>query len=383
MKEKQVYILQKFLKKTYKWRMEKRNRSEYKEASPLIKFRQITKVMRFIKIKFNKLAYKAVFTTGAIILLNCANVNAEPCVGKFVNPITDICWSCMFPLKIGDMTVYSGGREDTKNSSGIPCMCKKKGVPVPGLPVSFWEPARLADVTRTPYCMVGLGGFQMMKTVKKHGSVARKSNDEALKHSFYHVHWYIYPVMYWLEILTDFICLEQASIDVGYMSEFDPLWSNDELNAIINPEAILFANQIAQLACGADCMAATIGFPLDSLFWCAGCNGSLYPFGGFIEHHKSGVESSTLIVERTIARLHRVGLAWDTVSDICKKKVSLKVNKTQYKLQMTFPIPSTKGKLTCNPFGRTTSLWGGGKEIPGNGEDFGYLIWRKKRCCVL
>lgn len=49
MKEKQFYILQKFLKKIYKWRMEKRNRSEYKEVSPLIKFRQITKVIRFIK----------------------------------------------------------------------------------------------------------------------------------------------------------------------------------------------------------------------------------------------------------------------------------------------------------------------------------------------
>ena len=90
MKEKQFYILQKFLKKTYKWRKE-RNKEVTNNVSPLIKFRQITRVMIFIKIKFNKLAYKAVFTIGAIILLNCTNVNAEPCVGKFVNPITDIC----------------------------------------------------------------------------------------------------------------------------------------------------------------------------------------------------------------------------------------------------------------------------------------------------
>jgi len=255
--------------------------------------------------------------------------------------------------------------------------------PVLGIPISFWEPARLADVTRTPYCMVSLGGFQLMKSAKKHGSVARKSNNEALKHSFYHVHWYIYPLIYWLELLTDFICLEQTSIDVAYLSEFDPLWNNDELNAILNPEAILFGNPIAQLACSADCMMATSGFSSDNLFWCAGCDGGLYPFGGFIENHVGGVQASSLIVERVIARLHRVGLAWDTVSNVCKKQLAVKVKKTQYKLQMTFPIPNSTGKMCCNPFGRLSAIWGAGREIPGNGEDFGYLVWRKKYCCIM
>ena len=32
-----------------------------------------------------------------------ARADAGPgrCTGKFVNPITDICWSCLFPLSIG------------------------------------------------------------------------------------------------------------------------------------------------------------------------------------------------------------------------------------------------------------------------------------------
>ena len=69
----------------------------------------------------------------AMTLFNCANVNAEPCVGKFVNPITDICWSCIFPIKIGNIPIYSGGREDTNNPSTIPCLCMKNilGVPTP------------------------------------------------------------------------------------------------------------------------------------------------------------------------------------------------------------------------------------------------------------
>ncbi len=315
--------------------------------------------------------------------ITCCEVRAEPCVGKFVNPVTDICWSCVFPIKIGNIPVYLGGRQDTKNPSTMPCICNENGIPTPGIPMSFWEPVRLADVARTPYCMVSLGGFQLMKSTKKHGTIARKSNNEALKHSFYHVHWYIYPLIYWLELLTDFVCLEQTAMDVAYLSEFDPLWNNDELNAILNPEAILFANPTAQLACGADCIAANTHFSREELFWCAGCNGSLYPFGGFVESHVGGVQASSLIVERTIARLHRAGLAWDTVTDVCKKQLALKVKKNQYKMQMTFPIPNSKGPMSCNPFGRTTSIWGAGREIPGNGEDFGYLIWRKKYCCLM
>src|SRR3546814_10200868 len=26
----------------------------------------------------------------------------------------------------------------------------------------------------------------------------------------WHVHWYVYPLLYWMEILTDFVCFEQA-----------------------------------------------------------------------------------------------------------------------------------------------------------------------------
>ena len=294
----------------------------------------------------------------------------------------DICWSCIFPITIGSLPIYTGGREDTDNPRSPICMC---GI-VPGISIGFWEPARLADVTRTPYCMVGLGGLKLGGNVtKKHGSVARKGNNHALKHSFYHVHWYVYPIMYWLEILVDFLCLESMSIDIAYLSELDPLWNNDELNTIINPEAILFGNSIAQLACAADCMAASVGFPSEWLFWCSGCHGSLYPFGGFIEAHTGGVEASSLIVERTIARLHRVGLAWETSGPgaLCQKRLAPKVKKKQYKLQMTYPIPNARGSMTCNPFGRTTAFWGSGREFPGNGEDFGYLIWRKRNCCLM
>ncbi|MCB1073690.1 MAG: TraU family protein, partial [Chlamydiia bacterium] len=51
-----------------------------------------------------------------------------------------------------------------------------------------------------------------------------------------------------------------------------------------------------------------------------------------------------------------------------------------YKTQLTYPIAQTKGP--CNALGRSDVLWGGGKSFPYGGEDFVYLIWTKKHCCL-
>ncbi|KJW06043.1 traU family protein [Orientia tsutsugamushi str. UT144] len=47
---------------------------------------------------------------------------------------------------------------------------------------------------------------------------------------------------------------------------------------------------------------------------------------------------------------------------------------------MTYPIPETK---SCKSIGQTEATWQAGREFPVNGEDFGYLIWRKRDCCLL
>ena len=136
-------------------------------------------------------------------------------------------------------------------------------------PLPFWEPARLIDVTRIPYCLVNMGGIQAAPPkVIGQGDVAQNM-DDGTKQSFYQVHLYVYPVLYLLELLLDFVCLEQDKFDLVYMTELDPFWADDEKNAILNPEGILFGNPIAQAACAADCIAATAppsdGHPL--LVW--------------------------------------------------------------------------------------------------------------------
>jgi len=314
------------------------------------------------------------------------------CQGKFVNPITDICWSCVFPITLGGMKITTGS-EDTKNPHRLICSCPRPPIPinVPGTPVSFWEPVRLVDVTRTPYCMVNLGGFKITgqaDSPKSAGSVSTKGggSTRSLKHSFYQVHWYMYPIIYWLELLTDFACLEkpniQDAVEKFYLTELDPFWDDDETSFIINPEAVLFGNPIAQAACVADCLAASSGFPLDPLFWCGGCQGSLYPFTGSISAYVGGVQASLLATQRMIAKLHRELFLWGYAGEaaLCGRYPMPIILKSQYKTQMVYPIPVTNG---CQPLGRSEIFWGAGKEFSYKGEDFGYLIWRKRNCCLL
>jgi len=301
---------------------------------------------------------------------------AKVCTGRIVNPITDICWECLFPITIGALEVIDSDKPDTDNPGSPICACP---TPFPriGIAGGFWEPARLVDVTKSPFCFVNMGGMTIDPGFKIGSGDASRSTGKG--GASWHVHWYIYPVIYWLELLTDFVCLEQATFDVAYITELDPLWQDDALTFIINPEAILFGNPIAQAACAADCMAATANKPLDSLFWCGGCQGGMYPLNGRIQAHIGSIQSSLLAAERFTYKLHREALAWGTSGKeaLCSKYPQPIMKKSQYRSQLTVPVPSS-----CYPFGRSTTLYEAGKEIPISGEDFGYLIWRKRNCCV-
>jgi conjugal transfer pilus assembly protein TraU len=125
---------------------------------------------------------------------------APTCHGRFMNPITDICWSCVFPLTIGSAALLSDGQDDIANPSSPVCYCSNP--PRIGVSIGFWEPERLVDVTRTPFCMVGLGGIHIDPGIHVPRG-AQVGHDSQTRNSFYHVHWYTNPILYWLEILLD------------------------------------------------------------------------------------------------------------------------------------------------------------------------------------
>lgn len=310
------------------------------------------------------------------------------CSGKFPNPIDDICWSCSFPWTLGGMQTTPDPAAEDANSAGgsVVCACKKEAPPRIGIRTSFWEPSRIGEVSRTPYCFQSLGGVAADVGVPApRGTNKGVATGGTQGSSFYHVHWYMNPLIFWLEVSMDNKCLEKGSFDVTYFTEIDPLWADSITNFILNPDVALFANPAASLACAADCAATTLGFGIDALWWCGGCQGSMFPLDGHVAAHVGGVQASALLLSRFTSKLHRQLLMWSGSGEegLCSLYPNPIMKKTNYKHQMIYPTPWTQkvdGRC-CTPYGRSSVVWGAGKEFPYGGEDFAYQIFRKRDCC--
>ncbi|MDA0910339.1 MAG: conjugal transfer pilus assembly protein TraU [Proteobacteria bacterium] len=310
---------------------------------------------------------------------------AVTCTGHFVNPITDICWDCMFPITIGSTDVAAGSYPDTTNPASPVCICP---VPPPvyervGVTIGFWEPFALVDVTRDPYCMVNMGVQLHVKDQGLGGSEMPAADGRG---AFYYVHWYKYPVIYWLQIITSVACVQAGEFDLAYMTELDPTWNDDELGFVLNPEATLFSNPITQAACVADSLITTTdqATAIDALFWCMGSQGSTYPLTGNTPFQTSPVESATLLAERMDFKMHREGLVWDSVGAdspaVCNTYPSPIMPKSRYRYQMVNTIPDAE---QCHPFGHLVATFETGHVNPAAGDNYGFLIFKKRNCCFM
>jgi len=321
-------------------------------------------------------------------LISAVPANAKACTGRPVNPITDICWSCILPITIGAAPVVPGITPDTINFPSPICLCPKAGgLPIPGIAVGYFEPVRMVDVTKSPFCFVGIGGLTINPGIARgSGSAPGVGSGTEDDLATWHVHWYQYPVFTLLSLVMDALCQEiSQGFDVAYITEVDPLWHDDELSFVITPESILFGNLIAQAACAADCLSASTWLPLDPLFWCAGCNGSMFPINGNIASHIGSIQSSSLAMARMVYKMHREALLPITSGPeaICMPIPSPMIKKSQYRTQLTVPIPTIDPIFGCNQLGKSSMFWSSYREIPVSGEDFNYLLWRKRNCCVL
>lgn len=308
------------------------------------------------------------------------------CTGTFVNPITSVSWDSLFPITIGSVPVVPSSLPDTSNPAFPVCLC---GNPIPRVGVTFgyWEPFAMVDVTRDPFCMVNIGGIQIQTGMDELDQGGAASNtDETLQTGFYHVHYYKYPLMYWLNLITNAGCLETGDMDVGYLSELDPAWQDDSLTTVLNPEAILFGNPVAQAACIADSIKTSAGtsLPIDSLFWCLGSQGSAYPLDGSISAQVSSLQGATLEAERMTYKLHRELTIWDTVGvdgpALCQENPAPIMPKSRYRYQQVNTIPKAD---TSYPFGTDTMIWEAGHMPITAADNSGFLLWRKRNCCMM
>ena len=328
---------------------------------------------------------KLVFAVVAALVVALPSDQAQAkCNAKFLNPITEICWDCIFPISIGGLSLFTN-RPDTPNQWFPLCLCWQGILPRIGLSLGLWEPARLVDVANEPGCFVNMG-FDMDFGLFAAGTSTATENSGGETGSAWQAHYYYYPLISWLGTIVDGLCLETTLFDVAYMSELDPLWNNVELNNLLNPEAILFANPIAQAACAAECVKTTAGnLSMDLLFWCNGCQGALYPIAGEVNSSYGGVMSSQSVSARTLARMHRLLLARRTANKPtrCTPRLAPIINKSQYRFQLTRPRAVKRGRFAGAPIGFSTQLVDTLKELPFTGESFGWLIWRKRNCCAL
>ncbi|MGP9552142.1 MULTISPECIES: TraU family protein [Halomonas] len=296
--------------------------------------------------------------------------------------ITNVCWSCFFPIRVAGIPLNGSNSGHPSGAASSPmCLCPgAMGIPTPGIVMSMWEPARMVEFQRQSGCSSVLNGTRLpldRLNQGSHGTSESLSNDDQ---KFTHYHYYAFPLMSMLDLFSLGGCTDgYLDMDLMYLSELDPTWNNSELAFFTNPEAAAVASATAQASCGADAVASTAGSPIDSMFWCAGAWGSMYPFSG----HTAGktlMQATSLYKARVLAALHRRGLARQTMgsSAVCGAHTAPMIPKSQYKFTTFHLRPETS---RAHAFGESSMFWGSARMLPGVSDPI-YLIWRWKDCCA-
>ena len=232
------------------------------------------------------------------------------CSSRMLNPVTDVCWPCMYPIKIGGKAITSPGvLEDVPDqTSSAVCSCPLPGPPWVrvGITLGYWEPAAYIETVKSPWCLPALGFSLHGANMGLMAGTNSSAGYGGVSHTFAHSHYFRYPIFSIMGIMTDISCAEAGDFSPLQMTEMAPFLNDDMMMAFSYPEAVLLGNPIAQMACIADSVAANAGYPLAPLFWCMGSWGSAYPLTNNISN-SSLVEANAGIAARTIYRLSRFG----------------------------------------------------------------------------
>jgi conjugal transfer pilus assembly protein TraU len=330
---------------------------------------------------FNRLS----LVTAALLSLAAAGWSRPALASKceatsIFNPITKVRWTCIFPITIGGVQLGSSNALDkaldAQSSSKPLCVCRKGASVMFGVKVSFWSPNRMIDVVTEPGCMMALGADLMPTHGRLQGSQSSIADGTNTTKLFAQMHYYIAPVWAMLDMFTDLPCLEDDGFGVALITEVLPTWQSATLGAIIQPEAVLFGNPAAGLACMADSAAAAAGKVIDPLFWCMGSWGATYPIAGDI-HFSDSVEAWAGLAARGTFMMGRLGALTISSNDGCGFKPSPIWTKSRYKYQLMEPVKSGQ----CVNIGRPGSLWSSAKHAPGH-DNAQFMLFEKVICCA-
>lgn len=364
---------------------------------------------------------------------------AAKCSGRFLNPVSDICWRCVFPLRLSGVKIFGKDQDDNDSSSNtkLICNCGPKWV---GLPVGYFEPHYMVDVTTDPYCTPSLGG-KVIGNVglpgDAQGTVAMKPGNPGRNSSFYHYVLYKNPILVLMGAFSDNPCLDQSVFDVLQFSAVNPTWANDQLATILSPDAFLYGGLGAILTGIPVGVCATVGGDNGACLalrrmahWTVGFNGQTYPLTGANSNDLSSVSTAHAIMKRALTLGHRTLTIWGTSGSrgMCGYYAEPFFDTTDIKVQMTFPSAETAGwfgsggaanaadfdKFTaaigeaaqrsgdassgppnltslsgtegagrcCHALEASTLPWSLGRTWAFSGEDMSFMVFQKRDCCM-
>lgn len=321
--------------------------------------------------------------------------NVCPDSEYFSGLVNDVCWSCALPISLFGLTDPPDGA-----NTDFLCACEDDlGIPIPGFSVGFYSPDQILEASMVPWCSPTLGGTQLVSDYthigtptdpKLNGAGGKAADTEGEQLAQWHYNYLSSPVMKMLGILAIPECDKTPGVvdmDIMFMSPVTLEWYDDLMSFIINPDSAAFASPIGQAICIADCVETMTTGKASEINWhCSGCDGSLYPLTGNVTGAANNpIQATSLITSRAIAKSHRLGLSAKTMGKdaMCEFDYTPTIPKSQYKLQLSFPIPQGSGEC-CQPLGQNYLMWGLGRQSPGGGKDstFVYNIFRWSDCCI-
>ena len=303
--------------------------------------------------------------------------------------ITDICWDCIFPIKVAGATLAEGnGQTPGAPLTGPPiCVCDDAfGLPTRiGVVTEYFEPARVVESQLVPGCMSGLGGITLPANRGRLGgsaSTAAGSSSDTRDISFHHQRYYAFPLLSMMGLFSGAGCNSDGMVDFDLLTitELDPTWNNEVLASFSFPETAAVANPLGVASCAVDAAAANAGAPLNDMFWCSGSQGQIYPISGLATGPQGSQQASSLLTTRLLTQLHRRGFARRTYGNdaMCQSQIDTFLPKEQYRLTQFAPRPETsRGRV----IGESTLKWGSFKKYPG-GTSPVTVVWRWNQCCL-
>ncbi len=296
--------------------------------------------------------------------------------------ITSVPWNELFPIRIGLAKMGSGKEPNHRATThtGL-CVCEDSaGLFHPGVTTGFWRPQRLIELTRSPGCLMALGGHKLsIVDQRRWGTLGSNNIPKGL--TYMHAHVYSLPLIEMLNMVTGIggCNSDLVDFDLINLSEVDPSWNHPELAALLSPDLAAYANPAAINACTADGFAALASQPMDSLHWCAGSWGSLYPLSGFTSTYGHFADNTSLLATRALAKIHRIGLGRKTIGKeaLCHSRITPWLPKSQYKMSMFWPEPE---KQKAHWIGASAATWGMHRQSLAK-DDAMYLVWQYRDCC--